>query len=214
MNSHNLTLSWSPPLSSQRNGVIISYLITCSSGDIIINTTRTSSTSLTITGLQPFTNYTCSVSASTIVGEGPAAAKSIVTKEESKFTGSISERTCQYCKHALIVISLAPGPPTEIMGASTSSSTITLSWSSPAKQNGVITGYSVLCSQSGGILNLSKNFSSSQTTATLSRLLPYTNYSCSITAHTSVGGGPAATINVTTVQDSELIDCNITQNNS
>ena len=84
MKSHNLTFSWSPPLPSQRNGVIISYLIICSSGDIIINTTRTSSTSLTITGLQPFTNYTCSVSASTIIGAGPAVVKHILTSEDSK----------------------------------------------------------------------------------------------------------------------------------
>ena len=83
-NSHNLTLSWSPPLPSRRNGVIISYRINCSSGDIIINTTRTSSTSLTITGLQPFTNYTCSVSASTIIGDGPAAVVNTTTDEDSK----------------------------------------------------------------------------------------------------------------------------------
>ena len=85
MTAHTLTLSWSPPLPSQRNGVIISYLITCSSGGSIINSTRTSSTSLTITGLQPFTNYTCSVSAATIVGDGPTTARTIETKKESKF---------------------------------------------------------------------------------------------------------------------------------
>ena len=82
--SRTLTFSWSPPLLSQRNGVIISYLITCSSGGSIINSTRTSSTSLTITGLQPFTNYTCSVRAATIVGDGPATMLDIVTSEESK----------------------------------------------------------------------------------------------------------------------------------
>ena len=90
MKSHNLTLSWSPPLPSQRNGVIISYLITCSSGDIIINTTRTSSTSLTITGLQPFTNYTCSVSASTIIGDGPTVVKHILTNEDSKLQNGLN----------------------------------------------------------------------------------------------------------------------------
>ena len=101
-----------------------------------------------------------------------------------------------WCVSLLVVILLA-----------NNSSIIALSWSPPAKQNGVITGYSILCSQSGVIPNniISQNFSSSQTTARLSRLLPYTNYSCSITAHTSVGGSPSVTIDVTSGQDSELI---------
>ena len=86
VSSRTFTLSWSPPLPSQRNGVITSYLINCSSGDSIINTTKTSSTSLTITGLEPFTNYTCSVSAATNLGDGPAAENTTSTNEDSKFT--------------------------------------------------------------------------------------------------------------------------------
>ena len=82
--SRTLTLSWSPPLPPQRNGVIINYLITCSLEGSIINSTRTSNTSLTITGLQPFTNYTCTVRAATIVGDGLASMLDIVTSEDSK----------------------------------------------------------------------------------------------------------------------------------
>ena len=82
--SRTLTLSWSPPLPSQRNGVIVNYLITCSSGGSIINSTRTSSTILTITGLQPFTDYFCLVRAATIAGDGPATVMHVLTKEESE----------------------------------------------------------------------------------------------------------------------------------
>ena len=98
-NSRTLTLSWSPPLLSQRNGVIISYLITCSSGGSIINSTRTSSSSLTITGLQPFTNYTCSVRAATIVGDGPATLQDVITSEESK----TKEMLALHALHCIII---------------------------------------------------------------------------------------------------------------
>ena len=83
---HNLTLSWSPPLPSQQNGVITSYVLTCSSGGSIINSTRTSSLTkrVQITSLVPGTQYTCFVNASTVVGDGPAAVRSVVTKEKSE----------------------------------------------------------------------------------------------------------------------------------
>ena len=65
--------------------------------------------------------------------------------------------------------------------------------------NGVITEYQLQCSGGGQVFNRTVM----ETTTTLSGLLPYTNYSCSITAHTSAGGGPAATTSMTTLQDGE-----------
>ena len=64
-------------------------LITCSSGGSIINSIRTSSTSLIITGLQPFTNYTCSVRAATTVGDGPATTTSVTTNEDGTYMSLI-----------------------------------------------------------------------------------------------------------------------------
>ena len=82
--SRNINLTWSPPLPSQSNGVIISYFITCSTGGSIINSTRTSSTSLAITGLLPYTNYSCSITAHTSAGGGPAANTSVTTLQDGE----------------------------------------------------------------------------------------------------------------------------------
>ena len=89
------------------------------------------------------------------------------------------------------------GPPRQVFGIAENSNVISLHWSAPATPNGVITEYQLQCSGGGQVFNRTVM----ETTTTLSGLLPYTSYSCSITAHTSVGGGPAATTSVTTLQD-------------
>ena len=73
-----MSLVWSPPHVDDRNGIITSYAVNCSLADVI---STTSETRLTVTGLEPFTNYTCSVSAATAVGSGPAVVKNVVTAE-------------------------------------------------------------------------------------------------------------------------------------
>ena len=77
----------------------------------------------------------------------------------------------------------------------------TFNWKLPTEPNGVITKYQIYCLGEGRVF--SHTVMGSQTTTTLSGLLPYTNYSCNITAHTSAGEGPAATISLTTRQDGE-----------
>ena len=94
------------------------------------------------------------------------------------------------------------GPPRQVSIVAESSTSINISWSAPSTPNGVITEYQLQCSGGGQVFNRTVM----ETTTTLSGLLPYTNYSCSITAHTSAGGGPAATTSVTTLQDGESTD--------
>ena len=94
------------------------------------------------------------------------------------------------------------GPPRQVFGVAESSTSINVIWSAPATPNGVITEYQLQCSGGGQVFN----HTVMETTTTLSGLLPYTNYSCSITAHTSVGGGPAENTSVTTLQDGESTD--------
>ena len=92
------------------------------------------------------------------------------------------------------------GPPRRFFGIAENSTSIIFNWSAPATPNGVITEYQLQCSGSGQVFNWT--VMGSQTTTTLSGLLSYTSYSCNITAHTSVGGGLAATVTVNTLQDS------------
>ena len=94
------------------------------------------------------------------------------------------------------------GPPRQVMSIAENSTSISVSWIAPATPNGVITEYQLqLCSGRGEIF--SHTVIGTQMTTTLSGLLPFTNYYCNITAHTSVGGGPAATTSVTTKESSK-----------
>ena len=74
-----MSLVWSPPHVNDRNGIITSYAVMCSLASIVVHRSTTSETKLTVTGLEPFTNYTCSVSAATVVGSGTAVVKNVVT---------------------------------------------------------------------------------------------------------------------------------------
>ena len=83
-----MSLVWSPPHVDDRNGIITSYTVICSLAGIVVHRSTTSETRLTVTGLEPFTNYTCSVSAATVVGSGPAVVKNVVTEKGEYFTFS------------------------------------------------------------------------------------------------------------------------------
>ena len=185
-----LTLSWSPPLPSKRNGVITTYFVACTANNVT-NSSRTSGT-IKVIGIDPFTNYTCSVRAATLVGDGPPATVSGISDEDSEYFMAI--------KVTVIMCCIVPaGPPRQVMSINKNSTSITVSWSAPATPNGVITEYQLQCSNHKQVFN--HTVKGSQTTTTLNGLLPYTNYPCNITAHTSAGGGPAATIDISTAQD-------------
>ena len=108
----------------------------------------------------------------------------------------------------LIIFIDPKSPPTNLSTPAINSTSLTLSWGPPDEPDGVITEYKLQCSERGEMFNWT--VMGSQTTTTLSGLLPYTNYTCSITAHTSVGGGPAATTSVVTDEESKRTCCKLT----
>ena len=72
-----LRLGWSLPSLETANGIITSYSYVCYQGttsftsDVVDGSVT--SVDVTFTGIAPYTNYTCNVSASTVAGIGPAA---------------------------------------------------------------------------------------------------------------------------------------------
>lgn len=102
-------------------------------------------------------------------------------------------------------IPLVPsGFPQSFMETVQSSSSVTLSWMPPLldEQNGVLTGYTLNITETGSGVTTQRTLPSSQTSITVTSLLPFTTYSYAISASTSVGPGPFNTLlTVTTPED-------------
>ena len=94
-------------------------------------------------------------------------------------------------------------PPVDFHASLVTAMTIRFQWKQPTKSNGVIIQYYILCNTNDKQMFI-YIVNGSHTTTTVSGLLPYTNYFCSITANTSVGGGPGIAISITTKQDGEI----------
>ena len=74
------TLSWSPLSKEKHNGVITGYTVQVEGPDFVL-VEHADATSIEISKLDPFTEYTFKVSARTKVGIGPAASRSSKTPE-------------------------------------------------------------------------------------------------------------------------------------
>ena len=87
-----------------------------------------------------------------------------------------------------------------------SSRSVTFRWSAPLveEQNGVIISYTLNITEAGSGQITQRTVPSSQTSVTVSSLLPFTTYFCSIAASTSVNRGPfSPTLTVNTLEDSK-----------
>ena len=88
MSSRGATLSWLPPVSSERNGVIAYYTIVLNDeqfkvSGVVINVT---SVEHTFTVLEEYTRYSCHVAAATDAGLGPfTELVNFTTFEAGKF---------------------------------------------------------------------------------------------------------------------------------
>ena len=97
--SRGISVSWDPVVADDRNGIIKGYIVNYQAlpnGYIvakilnITNDEQNNRQTVTLAGLNEFTNYNIGVLAFTIFGNGPASVGQVVeTLEDSKFYASI-----------------------------------------------------------------------------------------------------------------------------
>ena len=82
-----VVFSWSPPPITQQNGPLTSYTLSCSPSlpSQPLTIPPESRPSLTVTGLPPNTDYTCSVTADNSKGSGPPENIAFRTVDDCMF---------------------------------------------------------------------------------------------------------------------------------
>lgn len=105
----------------------------------------------------------------------------------------------------MVIAYLSPGPPSNVTVAPTNSTAMLVEWGRPVidERHGRLQSYTVLCrspQNSSFFLQVSVT-DLSMRNLTLSRLLPYTNYNCCLSAITNTANSPFSCVQSTTLQD-------------
>lgn len=86
INATAIFLSWEPPPSENRNGIIRQYIVELHAAELYENITVTSmERSVTLTNLRPYTLYECRVAAETILVGPPSSVQHARTHEAGYF---------------------------------------------------------------------------------------------------------------------------------
>ncbi|XP_075467515.1 receptor-type tyrosine-protein phosphatase S isoform X2 [Ascaphus truei] len=167
----SIGLTWSPP----RQDSIVKYELSYKEGERgnDIKKTFDPTTTYTVEGLKPNTEYLFRLAARSVQGMGA-------------WTLDIRERTRQ---------SKPTAPPQDVKCVSTRSTTILVSWQPPPaeSQNGVLAGYSVhYCALDSDDTDPKevKDIPPQTTQILLELLEKWTEYRVTVVAHTEIGPGP------------------------
>ncbi|XP_023694433.2 phosphatidylinositol phosphatase PTPRQ [Paramormyrops kingsleyae] len=176
---HNLTalnfsstaiiVSWDPPVSP--NGRVFYHLTLKEARDASGNRTdkTTSDTVFLFTKLKKYTDYVLTVTPATSAGHSENSTTLLHLRTDDDIPSS---------------------PPVMVSSRNITSSSIHLSWLPPAEPNGIITGYSLVVQGQEG----STSSSTSNSTMTLTGLMPFSPYNVSLAAVTRRGTGPILTL--------------------
>lgn len=82
--SQSFRINWQPPNNEDQNGIITEYSVRIVNFDLEnVTYLNVTDTDITVSNLQPFTQYEVSVAAHTSAGKGPFSAPQIVQTQES-----------------------------------------------------------------------------------------------------------------------------------
>ncbi len=168
-----LSSSWDQPECGSRKSLITqySYTLTETGNKPVIRSNNIFGTSLDLTDLVPFTNYTLSVAAVNIFGSGPVAEIFIRTDEG------------------------IPPAPNNIDFPATSSNQITVRWSRPSPPHGIIVSYEIRYwkteseTSSAKIVSITNDPQNEIQTTEITNLEGDKEYSFQLRAETGVGFG-------------------------
>ena len=190
--STSLYISWSLPNVQDRNGIILGYNISYTSGSIV-NNTSTSETFINITGLMIYTQYDISVAAYTSVGTGPADYITVRTDSSGMSYLSIIMR--------FVFIFIVPSSPLNLNYMNITSTSVEVSWLQPSSFNGPNEGYVVMYTR----LETDMTNSTARiydTSVNITDLEIYEEYYIVVLAFTDKGSGtPSETLRIRTDED-------------
>ena len=85
VDSRTINLSWNAPQADQQNGILRYYVVTLTSNlPTITQNISSSQLSITISGLRPYTQYSCTVRAGTVGLGPPTAIQQVLIPEDGK----------------------------------------------------------------------------------------------------------------------------------
>ena len=191
--STSITVIWSQPGGEIGTTYTLSYTYQgpCAGAGGGGSVSAGNATQYTITGLQEFSAYILTITASIGVGSSPPASVLVNTSSASESDGLITRWLIPFPS-----LPTAPSaPPNNLTEATKTSSSVTISWGEvPCQdQNSVIVEYRVLY---GAVTSgVGGTVSTSGRTLTVNGLSPYTNYSIEVSAVNSDGAmGPYSSL--------------------
>ena len=157
----------------------------------MVQTDQTEGLETTLTGLIPFITYSIEVAAVNVEGDVGVYSEPqyAVTEEDGK-------SDCYVIHHT--PLSLIPGPVGAISSVS-SFFMITITWEEPEMPNGIITNYEVVYGPSAFPQFTTEDVTTGTTFTTPDDLERGTEYTFTVTAHTSVGPGEPTTATISTL---------------